>query len=215
MGKKLNSTFFPRLLKNQEFSAKMGVNQSKGSVNITSTPNKGPAPAVAENGKKVEEKIITDEKITDDTTKINGDVEKVTNGDAKKEEVVEEDAKPETAEGETEETVEEADGDKTTSEKKKTSTKDKIKKRLSIRSINFLKRKKKEDKEEVNESKNEANETKEEIPEEKDEEKKEADDKEVEVKEEKLSEEAVAAPVEEKKDEEKSDEPAPTEAPTE
>merc|ERR1712217_229623 len=113
--------------KKSRFSAKMGVNQSKGSVNITSTPNKGPAPAVAENGKKVEEKIITDEKITDDTTKINGDVEKVTNGDAKKEEVVEEDAKPETAEGETEETVEEADGDKTTSEKKKTSTKDKIK----------------------------------------------------------------------------------------
>jgi len=64
----------------------MGVNQSKGSVNITSTPNKGPAPATADlNGKKVDEKIITDEKITDDTTKINGDVEKVTtNGDAKK-----------------------------------------------------------------------------------------------------------------------------------
>merc|ERR1712039_660793 len=70
-----------------EFSAKMGVNQSKGSVNITSTPNKGPAPDL--NGKKVDEKIITDEKITDDTTKLNGDVEKVTtNGDAKKEEVV-------------------------------------------------------------------------------------------------------------------------------
>ena len=59
-------------------------------------------------------------------------------------------------------------GDKTTSEKKKTSTKDKIKKRLSIRSINFLKRKKKEDKEETNDSKNE---TKEDIPEEKAEEK--------------------------------------------
>merc|ERR1712149_18316 len=89
-------------------------------------------------------------------------------------------------------------GDKTTSEKKKTSTKDKIKKRLSIRSINFLKRKKKEDKEE----KEEANETKEEIPEEKveekEEEKKEADDKEAEVKEEKPTEE-VAAPVEDRK----------------
>merc|ERR1712007_98994 len=133
-----------------EFSAKMGVNQSKGSVNITSTPNKGPAPD------------------------LNGDVEKVTtNGDAKKEEVVEEtETKPDTDAEETpvkesDETVEEADGEKTTSEKKKTSTKDKIKKRLSIRSINFLKRKKKEDKEDVNESKNEANETKEEIPEEK------------------------------------------------
>merc|ERR1712088_410146 len=68
-----------------EFSAKMGVNQSKGSVNITSTPNKGPAPAV-ENGKKVVEEIIADEKIiSDDTTKINGD--------AKKEEVVEEETK--------------------------------------------------------------------------------------------------------------------------
>merc|ERR1712062_884324 len=79
-----------------EFSAKMGVNQSKGSVNITSTPNKGPAPDL--NGKKVDEKIITDEKITDDTTKLNGDVEKVTtNGDAKKEEVVEEtETKPDT-----------------------------------------------------------------------------------------------------------------------
>ena len=44
----------------------MGVNQSKGSVDITSTPNKGPAPAVEENGKKiVDEKIITD-----DTTKV-------------------------------------------------------------------------------------------------------------------------------------------------
>merc|ERR1712038_276791 len=185
-----------------EFSAKMGVNQSKGSVNITSTPNKGPAPDL--NGKKVDEKIITDEKITDDTTKLNGDVEKVTtNGDAKKEEVVEEtETKPDTDAEETpvkesDETVEEADGEKTTSEKKKTSTKDKIKKRLSIRSINFLKRKKKEDKEDVNESKNEANETKEEIPEEKDEEKKETDEKEA--TEEKPSEEAVAAPVEEKK----------------
>ena len=58
--------------------------------------------------------------------------------------------------------------DKTTAEKKKTSNKDKIKKRLSIRSINFLKRKKKEDKEETNDSKNE---TKEDIPEEKAEEK--------------------------------------------
>merc|ERR1712228_701454 len=119
-------------------SAKMGVNQSKGSVNITSTPNKGPA---VENGKKVDEKIITDEKITDDTTKINGDVEKVTtNGDAKKEEVVEEETKVETTEEKetseeketpekSDDTVEEADaGDKTTSEKKKTSTKDKIKK---------------------------------------------------------------------------------------
>ena len=48
----------------------MGVNQSKGSVNITSTPNKGPAPAV-ENGKKVVEEIIADEKIiSDDTTKV-------------------------------------------------------------------------------------------------------------------------------------------------
>merc|ERR1712156_478002 len=107
----------------------------------TSTPNKGPAPASGDlNGKKVDEKPITD-----DTTKINGDVEKVTNGDAKKEEVVEEEeTKAETEEEptkETDETVEEA-----TSEKKKTSTKDKIKKRLSIRSINFLKRKKKEDK---------------------------------------------------------------------
>ena len=37
----------------------MGVNQSKGSVDITSTPNKGPAPEV--NGKKADEKII-DEK---------------------------------------------------------------------------------------------------------------------------------------------------------
>ena len=37
----------------------MGVNQSKGSVDITSTPNKGPAPT--ENGKTVDEKII-DEK---------------------------------------------------------------------------------------------------------------------------------------------------------
>merc|ERR1712228_953081 len=104
-------------------SAKMGVNQSKGSVNITSTPNKGPA---VENGKKVDEKIITDEKITDDTTKINGDVEKVTtNGDAKKEEVVEEETKVETTEEKetseeetpekSDETVEEADaGDKTT-----------------------------------------------------------------------------------------------------
>merc|ERR1712223_2078145 len=65
--------------------------------------------------------------------KINGDVEQVTNGDAKKEEVVEEETKAETEEEptkETDETVEEA-----TSEKKKTSTKDKIKKRLSIRSI--------------------------------------------------------------------------------
>merc|ERR1712088_1169266 len=174
-----------------EFSAKMGVNQSKGSVNITSTPNKGSAPAV-ENGKKVVEEIIADEKIiSDDTTKINGDVEKVTtNGDAKKEEVVEEETKaePEAEEPakESDETVEEAAGDKTTSEKKKTSTKDKIKKRLSIRSINFLKRKKKEDKEETNDSKNE---TKEDIPEEKaeekEEEKKEADDKEAEVKEDK------------------------------
>merc|ERR1712038_487705 len=148
-----------------EFSAKMGVNQSKGSVNITSTPNKGPAPDL--NGKKVDEKIITDEKITDDTTKLNGDVEKVTtNGDAKKEEVLEEtETKPDTDAEETpvkesDETVEEADGEKTTSEKKKTSTKDKIKKRLSIRSINFLKRKKKED---ANESKNEANDTKEDV----------------------------------------------------
>merc|ERR1711973_180081 len=107
-----------------EFSAKMGVNQSKGSVNITSTPNKGPAPDL--NGKKVDEKIITDEKITDDTTKLNGDAEK--------EEVVEEtETKPDTDAEETpvkesDETVEEADGEKTTSEKKKTSTKDKIKK---------------------------------------------------------------------------------------
>merc|ERR1712007_394680 len=120
-----------------EFSAKMGVNQSKGSVNITSTPNKGPAPDL--NGKKVDEKT---------ETKPDTDAE-------------------ETPVKESDETVEEADGEKTTSEKKKTSTKDKIKKRLSIRSINFLKRKKKEDKEDVNESKNEANETKEEIPEEK------------------------------------------------
>merc|ERR1712129_404210 len=159
--KKLFSTFFSSTPKKSiKFSAKMGVNQSKGSVNITSTPNKGPAPAV-ENGKKVVEEIIAYEKIiSDDTTKINGDVEKVTtNGDAKKAEVVEEESKaePEAEEPakESDETVEEAAGDKTTSEKKKTSTKDKIKKRLSIRSINFLKRKKKEDKEETNDSKNE------------------------------------------------------------
>merc|ERR1711953_894707 len=50
----------------------MGVNQSKGSVDITSTPNKGPAPEV--NGKKADEKII------DEKTKVNGDA----NGDAKK-----------------------------------------------------------------------------------------------------------------------------------
>ena len=44
----------------------MGINQSKGSVDITSTPNKG---KVADdivkpdiNGKTVDEKIITDEK---------------------------------------------------------------------------------------------------------------------------------------------------------
>ena len=41
----------------------MGVNQSKGSVDITSTPNKGPAPEV--NGKKA-----TDEKIIDEKTKV-------------------------------------------------------------------------------------------------------------------------------------------------
>merc|ERR1711973_431574 len=118
-----------------EFSAKMGVNQSKGSVNITSTPNKGPAPDL--NGKKVDEKIITDEKITDDTTKLNGDVEKVTtNGDAKKEEVVEEsETKPDTDAEETpvkesDETVEEADGEKTTSEKKKKRKRMKRKRRL-------------------------------------------------------------------------------------
>jgi len=126
----------------------MGVNQSKGSVNITSTPNKGPAPASGDlNGKKIEDKIITDEKITDDTTKINGDVEKVTNGDAVKEEVKEEETKAETTEDEpakeSDETVEEAAGDKTASEKKKTSTKDKIKKRLSIRSIKFFEKEEK------------------------------------------------------------------------
>ena len=49
----------------------MGVNQSKGSVNITSTPNKGPAPASGDlNGKKVDEKIIEEKPITDDTTKV-------------------------------------------------------------------------------------------------------------------------------------------------
>jgi len=94
----------------------MGVNQSKGSVNITSTPNKGPAPASGDlNGKKVDEKIIEEKPITDDTTKINGDVEKVTNGDAKKEEVVEDETKAETEEEptkETDETVEEASSEK-------------------------------------------------------------------------------------------------------
>ena len=45
-----------------------------------------------------------------------------------------------------------------------TSTKEKIKKRFSIPSINFLKREKKEDKEETYDSKNE---TREDIPEEK------------------------------------------------
>merc|ERR1711997_453300 len=100
----------------------MGVNQSKGSVDITSTPNKGPAPEV--NGKKADEKII------DEKTKVNGDA----NGDAKKEEIIEE--KPE-KEVEAEKSAETEKS--TTSEKKKTSTKDKIKKRLSIRTINFLK----------------------------------------------------------------------------
>merc|ERR1712062_194537 len=110
----------------------MGVNQSKGSVDITSTPNKGPAPEV--NGKKADEKII------DEKTKVNGDA----NGEAKKSAETEETK-------EADETIDEAEKS-TTSEKKKTSTKDKIKKRLSIRTINFLKRKKKED---GNESKTE------------------------------------------------------------
>jgi len=145
---------------------KMGVNQSKGSVDITSTPKKELAPVSADlNGKTADEKII-DEKI-----KINGDAEKVTtNGDAKKDEVVatteeaekkdEDNNEATEAETKADETVEEADLS-TSSEKKKISTKEKIKKRLSIRSINFLKRKKKT--EDGNESKNEANDTKEEV----------------------------------------------------
>merc|ERR1712141_781067 len=126
----------------------MGVNQSKGSVDITSTPNKGPAPEV--NGKKADEKII------DEKTKVNGDA----NGDAKKEEIIEEKPEKEVEAEKSAETEETKEADETideaekstTSEKKKTSTKDKIKKRLSIRTINFLKRKKKED---GNESKTE------------------------------------------------------------
>ena len=81
---------------------------------------------------------------------MNGDAEKVTtNGDAKKDETEEETKEADDAN----ETLE--DADKSTSEKKKTSTKDKIKKKMSFRTMNFLKRKKKED---ANESKNEVSE---------------------------------------------------------
>ena len=80
---------------------------------------------------------------------MNGDAEKVTtNGDTKKDDDANEneteDAKDkEENKEDANETIEDAEKS-TTSEKKKTSTKDKIKKRLSIRTINFLKRKKKE-----------------------------------------------------------------------
>ena len=80
---------------------------------------------------------------------MNGDAEKVTtNGDTKKDDDANENETEEAKEKEdnkedANETIEDAEKS-TTSEKKKTSTKDKIKKRLSIRTINFLKRKKKE-----------------------------------------------------------------------
>ena len=80
---------------------------------------------------------------------MNGDAEKVTtNGDTKKDDDANEneteDAKDkEENKEDANETIEDAEKS-TTSEKKKTSTKDKIKKRLSIRTIIFLKRKKKE-----------------------------------------------------------------------
>ena len=55
---------------NTSTNCKMGNNKSKGSTNITSTPNKEPVPAV-ENGKNVDEEIIADEKIIrDDPTKV-------------------------------------------------------------------------------------------------------------------------------------------------
>ena len=82
---------------------------------------------------------------------MNGDAEKVTtNGDAKKDETEEETKEADDAN----ETLEDAEKS-TSSEKKKTSTKDKIKKKMSFRTMNFLKRKKKED---ANESKNEVSE---------------------------------------------------------
>ena len=83
---------------------------------------------------------------------MNGDAEKVTtNGDTKKDDDANENETEDAKDKEdikedkedANETIEDAEKS-TTSEKKKTSTKDKIKKRLSIRTINFLKRKKKE-----------------------------------------------------------------------
>merc|ERR1711902_346047 len=94
-----------------------------------------------------------------------------TNGDAKKETSEEqvEDKKEESEEGETKEettedpadaTVEDAEKSTTSSKKEKTNMMGKIKKRLSMRTQNFLKRKSKKSEDGNDEFKNEADESK-------------------------------------------------------
>jgi len=144
----------------------MGVKHSKQSVDISSTPVKAGV-SVEVNGKIGEEKTEKIESIT----KLNGEVEKsngvngdahATNGDIKAEDketpsgdapvVDEKKDLDETKENEETEAQETAETSK--DEGKKESTKDKIKKKLSMRSLNFLRRKPKS-KDDAENSKNE------------------------------------------------------------
>ncbi len=162
-----------------DFQITMGKAQSKGSMDITSTPRKATAVTDA-NGKTTEEKVDVDE-----TTKINGDVKEEiisANGDSAKNGDLNGEAKKEPLESAEKENETPADvtkedgdvtleGDKTKGEnfltscsltyvegiygfvfsdeanesKTKSSMKDKIKKKLSFRSVNLMKRKAKGD----------------------------------------------------------------------
>jgi hypothetical protein len=129
--------------------AKMGVKHSKHSVDISSTPIKAGVPVEEVNGKTAEDKTEKVETIT----KLNGEVEKAngvngdapaTNGDIKAEdkETAAGDAPTEEKEGEVSKENEGNDDTAETKEEcKKESVKDKIKKKLSMRSVNFLRRK--------------------------------------------------------------------------
>lgn len=132
----------------------MGVKHSKQSVDISSTPKKAGVPVEEVNGKTVEEKGEKVEAIT----KINGDVEKpngvngdapATNGEVKTEDKetesgdapVTEEKKDSEETKENEETEVQEVAETSKDEGKKMSAKDKIKKKLSMRSLNFLRRK--------------------------------------------------------------------------
>merc|ERR1712013_449674 len=128
---------------------KMGIKQSKRSVDITSTPKKDGVPAVKD--EKIVAEVIDEKPTANGDAKVeNGEVKtSETNGDVQKEdlkdesvikeEVTEDDTEKEKGEGDSKETEEGADK---VEEKKKESKTTNLRKKLSFKkSFGFLRKK--------------------------------------------------------------------------